>query len=328
MSAFLADLTLATIMNRKNELDIKEYKGSKGDPEAVAFRISGKLVFRKLEQMRISARLPFEITWVEYSRLPYRKRYNELHGISPPPGPNDNVIKEGWLLVDSFPIIQCFSFCFFPNEIMPLPYSYLWSVDDTIFKTDYTDDVDHEGRTPAGRLLGLTNANYPFNEKVNIERSKFASFDVNDPSASWSFFLERWRGPLRRIWAFLATLDDIPVLRKEVTTSKGFISGHTHKPYLDHHTITLSVPQKEDFRKIARNVIAKVRRRAHPVRGHWREDFRNSPKCPRNWINVRTCEYTTEQICKKCGGHRIWVNDYETKGREVGIDFTDYTITH
>jgi hypothetical protein len=60
-----------------------------------------------------------------------------------------------------------------------------------------------------------------------------------------------WWGPatgvLRRIWAFLSAVDDIPVLRREARTSHGFTARAQYRRYLEHKILTLQVPQPVDI---------------------------------------------------------------------------------
>jgi hypothetical protein len=58
-----------------------------------------------------------------------------------------------------------------------------------------------------------------------------------------------------------------------------------------------------DPHKVARSIIARARRRAHQVRGHWRRDWRHE-------------------------GNRIWIKEHQRGDASLGFVTHDYTVKH
>jgi hypothetical protein len=106
---------------------------------------------------------------------------------------------------------------------------------------------------------------------------------------------------LRRVWALLATLNDIPAEARPVVSTTGFVAHGRYRRFLDHIIITLRVGDEADLKKIARDVVAMSRRRAHQVRGHWRKD---------HWRP----------------GERIWVHDHTRGDASLGFVMHDYVV--
>ena len=72
------------------------------------------------------------------------------------------------------------------------------------------------------------------------------------------------------------------------------------------NVITLRVPEKADLRKVAQRVAGEIiRRRAHQVRGHWRDDWR-LPK----------------------GNKSLWVTEHQRGDASIGFVTHDYLVEH
>src|SRR5262249_52990355 len=81
-------------------------------------------------------------------------------------------------------------------------------------------------------------------------------------------------GCARILWSFLSTFNKVPIVGgRVVTRSHGFVAQDSHHKFLAHRVLTITVPQKAG-RKAVRQALATIRRRAHQVRGHWRDDWR------------------------------------------------------
>jgi hypothetical protein len=129
-------------------------------------------------------------------------------------------------------------------------------------------------------------------------------------------------GLLRRVWPLLSTIDDLPILFVPQTKlAHGFRAKARYHRFLEHKTITLSVPQLE-ARKLVRKAVADAKRRAHQVRGHWRKDWRRplSALCEH--------EFDDALVCSKCGGHKIWVHEHQRGDASVGFVTHDYRVVH
>ena len=75
---------------------------------------------------------------------------------------------------------------------------------------------------------------------------------INDPrhvhpdyDLYFRYLLTEWTGVLRRVWALLATIDHLPMIKGEVRLTKGFLARGRIRKYLSHQTITLNVPAKK-----------------------------------------------------------------------------------
>ena len=74
-----------------------------------------------------------------------------------------------------------------------------------------------------------------------------------------------------------ATINDIPTFIAPARLAKGFRAKAQYHRFLEHKVISLHVPQREEQpRKLARHIVATAKRRAHMVRGHWRQDIHHS----------------------------------------------------
>ena len=93
-----------------------------------------------------------------------------------------------------------------------------------------------------------------------------------DPQAI-SNLLTEWSGVQRRMWALLATINDLPVMATERARGEGICRQGSYRRFLDYNTITLTVPQKDD-NKVIREALAIAHRRGGSVREHWRRDWR------------------------------------------------------
>ena len=79
------------------------------------------------------------------------------------------------------------------------------------------------------------------------------------------------RIPVRDLWAFLATINDLPVRIENVEPSRGYMARGSYKKFLKHSVVRLTVPETRWRSLVAKSAIM-LRKRAHQVRGHWRKD--------------------------------------------------------
>jgi hypothetical protein len=318
MSRFLADLYIAAFVRKGKKVEFtmssKVYDTSWAE--------GGKLQRHLIEQLRISARLPHAITWIEYDRRAECKRQHEIVENNPfaLPRTRDGVEPpciEGWLL-EQHPTIattfKCDLFMLWPDEgfLMAHAWTYYWMCDDQ--KLPWPDLAATPDRDIAWHICAL---NGYHSAQCNYATGHY----MDGPMASRAIISIR-TGILRHVWSLLTTINDIPVLMREVRPSKGFMARGSYKRFLDHKTITLNVPAQIDRRLLARRVVSDVRRRAHMVRGHWRSDWRHMPHrlCQHDW--------TIDGECKRCKGHRMWIREHQRGDPSVGILVTDYEVHH
>jgi len=108
---------------------------------------------------------------------------------------------------------------------------------------------------------------------------------------------------LRKALTLLAAINDVPIGVRHVEPSRGFIAQGRYRKFLDHNVITVTLPKGRDPQKVARQIIAKARRRAHQVRGHWRRDWRHE-------------------------GLRIWIKEHQRGDASLGFVTHDYRVEH
>jgi hypothetical protein len=136
--------------------------------------------------------------------------------------------------------------------------------------------------------------------------------------------IKEWVGVARRMWAFLATINDLPVLLTDKVQAKGFVARGQYRRFLSHKTITINVPQKL-YRKTIRTALALAHRRAHSVRGHWRIDWRHplSKLCDHEWSAD-----SKHMDCLLCKGRKSWIHEHERGDASRGFVTHDYLVKH
>lgn len=322
---------------RKFTLD-KDMSGFLGDLASTAFHAKTRAAQDKaIEAMRMGARLPHKITWVEYGLRDCFKHIH-LHKqtiVTPDGQPLASVEEmpefEGWLLEQHPLVPTSFRATLYVGDdkidqngydLWSFPWAYIWSTDDTpcAFKP-YVHNTEVQ-KTLSQLIVGLIGYESPH---VNIQfcGENNDAFDDKTFQASLDL-LREWAGVVRRMWAFLATINDLPVKVTDVKPSKGYMAGRNYRRFLDHKIITLTVPQTE-YRRLANRVVVKARRRAHPVRSHWRKDWRNpfSPLCDHNLTA------DTEHIeCSICNGRKLWIPEHQRGDASLGHVMHDYRVTH
>jgi hypothetical protein len=311
MSAFMADLATAAFIPKNLQTKVL----ADGRSSWLARPGSYKLA----EQMRIGARLPHAVTWVEYNLFAERCRYHQLIKSALAPSRDEVPMLEGWLFEQHPTDDTTFRASLFNSSdkdgsVFMFPFTYQWTTGDIGFEND------SEGRI-SEVALGLPG--YRTN-RVGATWSPYVTYDMRRGKEEKIFdeLFNEWGGTLRRMWAFLSTINDIPVLAREIKASRGFMARGSYKRFLDHKTITLTVPIERELRTLARSIVAMARRRAHQVRGHWRVDWRQPPSklCDHEW--------STDNLCKICKGHRLWIHEYERGDPSLGVVMTDYKVEH
>jgi hypothetical protein len=327
MSRFLADLATASFTNKANA--------------AVCASLC--------DQMRISARLPHRLMWVEYNLKEQIKRLNEIRAMQveravplvfdkntwnqPFIDPEQVPQTEGWLLEQHPGIETAFRLHLFNGAdkeqldgytYYTFPLCYAWTVDDN--PLPWRTVIDPQPRE-IGALMRAASETYTgvlgyLTDKVGIVKTELLKPADKYPEDALQLLIQDWTGIMRRVWAFLATMTDIPTLRREVKASKGFMGKREYHKFLDHNVLTLHVPSKLTTIKLARNLVAKARRKAHNVSGHWRLDWHHpgSPNCHHEWGE--------DKICKLCGAHRMWIHEHVRGDATLGFVSHDYNVTH
>lgn len=310
MSSFLVDLSSAAFMQYTR----RDLKGS-------------KIVNRLVDQLRMQSRLPHALTWVEFNFTAASKRAHEL-GFLPDPSEleNQRTLRQGWLL-NQHPTNETHFRCHVfehmheIDRLITVPFSFTWVTDDD--PTNWKKPGLPDGYTSLSEMCsGVVGYR---NDRCSIGHPEYLEGGID----SWtdeahrnliSDFMHTHSATLRRVWAFLATINDIPVRINSIVPAKGFMARGNYYRFLEHKTIHLDVLNKTDVRKLARDVVAIARRRAHQVRGHWRNDWR--------YPLALLCEheFDAHMTCKYCHGRQLWVHEHQRGDASMGFVTHDYEV--
>lgn len=318
MSSFLGDLATTTF-TQKVAVPSRDW--------ALAWKA------RMVENVRVSARAPHAITWVEFNLRKMLGRSAELMG--KPFKPEQHPLTEGWLIEQHPKLDDAFTLHIFSREpevldesgsdtwTFPVCYGWRTGNDPFPWHTTHTyERPDGRGRGPVSEIIcGLVNYD---SKQLGVIESPLIDTPFGKEKWVRDLVME-WMGCMRRVWTLLATVDDIPVLRRDVVQAKGFVAKGRYRKFLAHTTLTLHVPQKVDLHKLARKVVAIARRRAHQVRGHHRLDWRNppAPHCEHEWKPSGK-----HLICQRCQGHKIFISEHQRGDASLGFVTHDYKLTH
>jgi hypothetical protein len=285
-----------------------------------------QLRLKRLEALRVSACAPHEITWIEYDLRRAMSRSNELLGRYTPPEQMPKT--EGWLIEQRGNALCMSVFTHSPEpdargfQIWTFPVMYCWTINDEV--PPWRSLVSNSGASATGIY------NYD-DSHISITNSPWVPTQVfrEENKETIINLIKEWVGVMRRAWAFLACIDDIPVRTTPVLTTGSFLGKGRVRSYLDYHTITINVPRKSQPALAARTLGSMVKRAGGPVRAHWRRDWRNpvSPTCPA-FLATGVHLWTQEQACSECGGRRILVHEHVRGDTGVGFNVTDYIVKH
>ena len=278
--------------------------------------IAGRLA----DQLRYSARLPHNVTWVEFplravltTAAKARGEEKDFSGVPE---------IEGWLLLQHPQLetaFQAIVFVLLLENKAPacIPVAYGWNANDAPLPWLCPYITLEREKTIAEVCTGILNYQSPY---VNLVQSNLLAAAPSPESVAG--VLGEWAGCLRRMWTFLATVNDLPIAMTEVKQSRGFLGKGNYRRYLDHRTVTLTVPAAQ-YKKLARKAILLARKRAHQVRGHWRDDWRHPL--------ATLCEHVfvtdlTGQICQVCKGRKSWIHEHLRGDATLGFVTHDYRV--
>jgi hypothetical protein len=318
MSAYMADLAHASLLTTNDA-----YKSQ-----------------LLLEALRQSARLPHEIVWIEHDKIATMQRSASEYGMSPPPGA-DAPLRHGWLcwqhrqLDTAFAALSVSSHSIKGGKSVPKPASspfcYAWRSDDGPPPWPHIPGVEVAAKTETGTEEFALPVEAVLTGRINYRNDNVRI--IPPPHLSIEFVRQYFRttqfnpfgectSDLRYLWAFLATINDVPVTTTFVKQDRGYVSRGRYRKFCDHTVIRLTVPAAR-WRRLAAQTIAIARRRAHQVRGFWRKDWRR-PLSP-------LCEHQFDadgMTCTACQGHRIWVHEHQRGDASLGFVTHDYVVEH
>jgi len=333
MSGFLGELATRAFVPHLGRPDVPQ------DVESDIYKFRVARMIQQAEAMRVSARLPHKSIWVEYH---LREANTRSHGLLQQPfNPAEAREREGWLIEQHHELSTAYRMHLFtwntdPAEadskgfqIWAFPVTFTWTADDTPSPwrsvMAWREGMERDSSPDASIASAIIGHVTP---SVTIAQSDMLEdFRRYKPEGVVNL-LREWAGVGRRAWALLATLNDLPLVYGEVRASKGFVARGRYRRFLDHRTITINVPQK-DQTKLAKELIALVRRRAHQVRGHWRDDWRQKPskRCPQ-LVETGLHAWNAEGFCERCHGHRVWVHEHQRGDASLGFVTHDFVVKH
>jgi hypothetical protein len=281
---------------------------------------------KTIEHLRMSARLPASVTWIEYNLRICQQ--HSLALMNRKPALEDVPTREGWLL-QRHPHIETAFIAHIAlhddkvdgdgYDTWAFPVALAWTVDmDTVLpwrRVPFDEHINTASEVATG-ITGYRSDRMSFVFSPLVHTPKFDGAMTN--------LLAEWAGVQRRMWALLATINDLPVIMKDVRQAKGFVARGAYRKFLDHKTVTLTVPMTL-YRKTARNALALAHRRGGPVREHWRRDWRRplSAFCDHQFDADEK-----HMFCKICDGRRIWVIEHVRGSTAVGFVTHDFVVTH
>ncbi|HKD74692.1 MAG TPA: hypothetical protein VKB76_04325, partial [Ktedonobacterales bacterium] len=298
-----------------------------------------------MENMRRLARLPHDVTWIEWEPLAVLKRELEEYKVS-----RDDYtrspIQSGVLITRHPQIDTAFSMLLFgcgkvgegPEILdwdtlgvakqaiawraddgpMPWPESHVVAQIREDTKVYVRSDGTRWDKPPsmASFLTGCDAYDAPI---TLIETPHLPDFPVKYIRTMMvtHFMLARL------IISLLATINDLPISHTRYSTTKHFVARGQYRKFLDHVTVTLTVPAPR-YRALARKVVSNIHRRAHQVRGHWRENWRKPflATCQHQFVNAD--EHTLR--CSLCKGEKDWVTEHQRGDTSLGFVIHDYQV--
>lgn len=310
MSAHIADLTCAPFINPDQEF-----------------------VYRIADGARRMARLPFPITWIEYNALARKERTETEYPNLTSSGKVEAskcIPLIGWLLEQHPAIPTAYRLTEFVDlddgKAVSMPVSYTWVSDDqTVLPWRNIDgDTFHRALSPSEIGSGVMGYRNQFCGTTFAEFN-LIKFDTPEKRESVRAMMLETLGELRAVWTVLATLNDLPVVLDSVRPDRGhMMRGGNYRRFVDHSVVRLVVPAHRSLRTLATRALIKMQRRAHGVRGHWRNDWRHprTPGCDHDWINFN--EHTL--ACRHCEGRRIWVDAHQRCDASKGLLLQEYSV--
>lgn len=293
--------------------------------------------FRQIEAFRTGARLPFETVWIEYS-LRHCQRivnsYMQGRQVSVEDLARRTVpAREGWLLqrhpqLENAVIAHIVSHS--PDladengdDTWTFPVAYAWTTDmDTVLPwRSVPYDKRKEDLSLSAAAVGIHNYDTGRVSVVDAPLFDFKPQSRQQAGAVGSL-IEEWTGVVRRMMAFLSTINDVPTVTTRVRPSRGFFAKGRIRPFLAHTTIHLTIPAKR-YSTFAKKAVHMAHRRGGPVKGHWRDDFR------RPYQTLCNHAYDADEghrWCTLCNGRQIWIRDHVRGDAAEGFVTHDYAV--
>jgi hypothetical protein len=292
-----------------------------------------KRIHGRLDDCRWFSRLPHRVTWVEYSlhaMLTREVAVRAKSGDDPYTNAQEDLIatkssevRVGWLMYQHNKVDVAFAAEYFigvpetadhTDGVIRFPVSIVWCTDDTPLPWMNLVDINDEAvvaaiaaeRGLARDEVILDSASAFVTGVRGYDRSNVGLRHLNiprDPEMSETVFTNL-SGRARMMWAFLSIFNKVPILgERRVVPTKGYMAGRDYRKFFEHKVITVNIPEKAALRKVARDALSIIRRRAHLVRGHWRDDW-HLPK----------------------GNKSLWIGEHSRGDASLGYVLHDYNV--
>lgn len=306
-----------------------------------AFKAKPELTLSTMDSIRRLARAPFPVTWIEWDEPSLAKRARTEYQSSM----REDMVprKSGWLIfrhpqIETAHMALSFGFgnAVFnedvgmilnnakENTIGLCPFGIMWNTEGDVLPWQIHDvKLTSMSTIPiSGLLAGLCGYHAPV---AICDASTYFNIRTHSPQELEALFREQF-GMVRYIFALLASINDVPVVQTEARTSKGFVAQGRYRKFLDTTGIKITLPVKR-YKVLARRTVIALRRRAHEVRGHWREDWRHplSASCAHSFIRLPD---QGKLECSHCKGRRTWITDHIRGDLSLGFVSHNYTVTH
>jgi hypothetical protein len=277
----------------------------------------------RMETCRKMARLPFDKIWIEAAegagdKKPAGNKPDWLPAKSASDSRRD--LRTGWYIERVGEVHIRLSIVLDENHgwrgqggsVTPiLPLTFMWSTDDS--------DVHKPG-------LALSNE---WDDRVKLVKNSFWD-EINMPPIDPMVEHDReFMAQLMAIGAtamgLLSVIAELPVISREVKTSKGYFSKGKHRPFLTHRNVRLSIPVAKATKKLANRLTTPSRRARHEVRSHWRRMTEDSPaQCSRldhDWFIDGK-----HRLCLECGAEGTLIPEHLRGDASIGFITHDYVI--
>ena len=322
MTEFLIDLVWQNMFGRVLR---QSRHGQPIKPAAV-----GKRTFRMLDNMRYFSRLPHRITWFEFSAEAFTGRqldiavenkigantFVDAEGNRIDKKSHDEILESckgvrfGWLMRQIGQSETSFDCTSFTGGHGPHPTvaccSTMWDTETNVLPLRLEQPLAERGYDSGSELATGMRGYKRDNVGFRICGARDHGVSLIEYRSDIQASMRDQFGRLRYVWVLLSTLNKIPLTGERVIKpSRGFLARGTYRKFLEHTMITLTVPQKQRA-VFARKVLGEIaRRRAHQVRGHWRDDW-HQPK----------------------GNKALWIAEHQRGDASLGFVTHDYEVRH
>jgi hypothetical protein len=279
--------------------------------------------FRALENARMLSRLPHSLIFIEFNYLAYAGRAKELgrlkfyggrtEAMGPLPAKMGLIIGQHPKFENVFISSEVTASVTIEGRCLMHPVSIAWTTDNQPLPFETVSIYkDEEDQTYLVMMNGYRSKSVgwvlTYSDSLST-RLATAYGDARKPAMT-----------ARAIWGILSTINDLPVVIEHVEPSRGYMARGNYKKFLKHSVVHLTVPETR-WRKLITKAAAIVRRRAHQVRGHWRNDWQRP-------LSVN-CEhvFNSQMVCERCRGRKLWIHEHQRGDASLGFVIHDYEVS-